>query len=334
MAKSPKQKQKLLYVMKYLMEHTDAEHEVRTPDIIAHLERNGIHAERKSIYDDMNTLEDFGLDVVRTEGPRGGYSIGTREFELAEVKILVDLVQSSKFVSVNKSRELIKKLEKLVSNHDAKKLQRQVEVADRVKTENESIYYNVDWIHTAIANNKKIRFKYFDWAVDKSMQYRKDGAAYEVSPWLLTWNEENYYLVAYSKKDAAIRYYRVDKMNKIEVLEEEREGRQVFEQKEKSAYAKNSFGMFAGAAKTVQLICDKKLVGVMIDRFGKSVSIREISEEKVKVRINVDVSPHFYGWLTSFGSQVKLVEPAEIVEDYRTYLRGIWEEYTPEEKGR
>lgn len=323
MAKSPKQKQKLLYILKYLLENTDESHDVRTPQIIEYLAKNDINAERKSIYDDINTLEDFGVDIIKKEGARGGYCIGERDFELAEVKLLVDLVQSSKFITTKKSRELIKKLEKQVSNHDAKKLQRQVAVADRIKADNESIYYNVDFIHTAIAEGKQIRFKYFDWAIDKSMKYRKDGAYYEVSPWLLTWNDENYYLVAYSKAEQAIRHYRVDKMDKIEIVDALREGKEEFEKKDISAYSKKTFGMFAGEERTINLVCDEKMTGVMIDRFGKEVAIRPFEGGKIKVRANVEISPQFYGWLSSFGTQVQMVEPQDVVADYKKYLENL-----------
>ena len=195
MPKSTKQKQKLFYILDYLRSQTDETHVVTTPQIIAYLEANGISAERKSIYNDIQTLNDYGFDIIRIDGPKGGYRLLSREFELAEVKLLVDLVQSSKFITTTKSRELIHKLESFVSNHDARKLQRQVVVIDRNKTINETIYYSVDMIYAAISSNVQIRFQYFDWDVHKQMKLRKDGAFYEVSPWLLTWDDENYYIL-------------------------------------------------------------------------------------------------------------------------------------------
>lgn len=327
MSKSTNQKQKLLYILKFLMENTDEDHAVRTPQIIEYLAKQGISAERKSIYDDMNTLTDFGIDIIKAEGPFGGYMLASRDFELAEVKLLVDLVQSSKFLTTKKSRELIKKLETQVSRYDAGKLQRQVEVADRVKTDNESIYYNVDLIHQGIADNRQISFQYFDWSVDKKMRYRKDGRRYRVSPWLLTWNEENYYLVAYEENEKAIRHYRVDKMDKLEVEEEKRNGKTDFEAKDISTYAKKTFGMFAGEEKTVHFVCEEKMVGVMIDRFGRDVPLRKLEDGTIRVRANVEISPQFYGWLSGFGTQVRMVEPKEEVERYKEYLQKIVQEY-------
>ena len=215
MPKSVNQKQKLLFLLDYLRQNTDETHTVTTPQIIDHLAANGIRAERKSIYNDIQTLCDYGYDIIRTEGAHAGYHIADRTFELPEVKLLVDLVQSSKFITTKKSRQLIGKLEQLVSKNDAKKLQRQVVVADRNKTSNEKIYYSVDVIHSAIAENRQIRFHYFDWNVRKEMQLRKNGRFYQVSPWLLTWDDENYYLVAYDADAGKMKHYRVDKMTEI-----------------------------------------------------------------------------------------------------------------------
>ena len=219
MPKSTNQKQKMLLILDYLQKHTDETHDATTPQLIDYLAANGIKAERKSIYNDIQTLTDFGYDIVRGPGPHDGYQLLSRDFELAEVKLLVDLVQSSKFITTRKSRELISKLQHFVSENDARKLQRQVVVTDRNKTLNENIYYSVDVIYSAIANNRQIHFQYFDWDVHKQMIPRKDGAIYEVSPWLLTWDDENYYLVAYDSAAACMKHYRVDKMLHIELSE-------------------------------------------------------------------------------------------------------------------
>ena len=264
MPKSEKQKQKLLYIEELLRTRTDEDHAVTTPQIIDYLEQNDIKAERKSIYDDIRTLSDFGLDIIRGEGPRSGYSLASREFELAEVKLLVDLVQSSKFITPKKSRELITKLEGLVSTYDARKLQRQVVVTDRNKTVNENIYYSVDVIYAAMADNTQVTFQYFDWNVKKEMQLRKDGAFYQVSPWLLTWDDENYYLVAYDSAAQQMKHYRVDKMLHITQSDTPRDGREAFDQIDVAAYSKKTFGMFAGEEKTVQLLCDHSLPGVRL----------------------------------------------------------------------
>ena len=246
MPKSTNQKQKMLLILDYLQKHTDETHDATTPQLIDYLAANGVKAERKSIYNDIQTLIDFGYDIVRGPGPHDGYQLLSRDFELAEVKLLVDLVQSSKFITTKKSRELIGKLQHLVSENDARKLQRQVVVTDRNKALNENIYYSVDVIYAAIADNRQIRFQYFDWDVKKQMVPRKDGAVYEISPWLLTWDDENYYLVAYDSAAACMKHYRVDKMLHIELSESPREGRNVYEQIDVAAYSKKTFGMFAG----------------------------------------------------------------------------------------
>lgn len=323
MPKSENQKQKLLQIAKYLMEHTDENHAVSTPQLIAHLNSLGIKAERKSIYNDIDTLNDFGMDIIRSDEHRGGYMLASRQFELAEVKLLVDLVQSSKFITEKKSRELIGKLETLVSKYDAKAMGRQVEIIGRSKTNNENIYYNVDMIHTAISKNVKIRFKYFDWDINKKMQLRHDGAFYEVSPWKLTWDDENYYLIAFDEKASFIKHYRVDKMQNVTVTENQREGKKVFDEMDMVEYDKKTFGMFAGEEKTVRLLCHRSMIGVMVDKFGTDVSIRPEGDDHFVVRTDVAVSPQFFGWVAGLGDRVQIATPEEVRDEYKGYLSSI-----------
>ncbi len=331
MPKSENQKQKLLYIEKYLRTHTDETHSVTTPQLISYLAEHDINAERKSIYHDIETLREFGLDIVREEGPHGGYKLVSREFELPEVKLLVDLVQSSKFITTKKSRELIKKLEGLVSSNDARKLQRQVVVADRNKTVNEKIYYSVDVIYTAIAENVRIRFHYFDWDTQKQMKLRKNGAFYEVSPWLLTWDDENYYLVAYDSTAGVMKHYRVDKMLDIEPVQGERYGRDSFAQIDVAAYARKTFGMFAGEERTLQLICDNSLTGVIIDRFGTNVALRPYDSSHFLARADIAVSPQFYGWLAGLSDRIWILSPESVAEDFRNHLKNILTNYEGEQ---
>lgn len=327
MPKSAKQKQKLLYIAQYLMEHTDEDHSVTTPQIIAYLESNGIQAERKSIYSDIDTLNEFGMDIIRSQEQRGGYQLVSRDFELAEVKLLVDLVQSSKFITTKKSRELIAKLERLVSKNNARKLQRQVVVADRNKAVNENIYYSVDVIYEAISENRKIRYQYFKWDVNKQMELRRDGAYYEVSPWLLTWDDENYYLIAYDEEAEQMKHYRVDKMLHISLSDKERQGKALFDKMDIAAFSKKTFGMFAGEERTVQLCCDNSLTGVIIDRFGTDVALRKLDEGHVLARVNVAVSPQFFGWLAGLSDRVFIRSPENVAEEYFAYLQKITELY-------
>ncbi|MBS6162288.1 MAG: WYL domain-containing protein, partial [Clostridiales bacterium] len=201
--KRPNQKLKLLYLMKILMQETDEAHPLSLAQLVEKLEGYGVEAERKSLYDDMEVLRVFGIDIEKTGSRNCVYYVGSRTFEVAELKLLVDAVQASKFITRKKSSDLIKKMESLASVYEAGTLQRQVYVGNRVKTMNESIYYNVDKLHTAIYDDKKISFRYTDWAVDFTAgarvkrQVRKNGRRYAVSPWALTWNNENYYLVGF-----------------------------------------------------------------------------------------------------------------------------------------
>lgn len=323
MPKSYGQKLKILYLAQLLCERSDESHPLTTKEIIDYLAAQGIHAERKSIYDDISALQNFGMDIIAIREKPGGYYLAGRQFELAELKLLVDAVQASKFVTVKKSRELISKLETLTSRREAGQLHRQVVVAERGKSSNEQIYYNVDEIYAAIAADRMIRFQYFEWSVRKEMVPRKDGAYYEVSPWLLTWEDENYYLIAYDSAAEILKYYRVDKMLHLAVCETPREGRAVFDTLDIAGFAKKTFGMFAGDETMVILQCDASLTGVMIDRFGLDVPMRPDGKNQIRVRANVAVSRQFFGWLTGLGSGVRIISPPEIRAQYRQYLEEI-----------
>ncbi len=323
MPKSAGQKLKLLYLLRILEEEGSEEKPVSTNRIIQYLEANGIHAERKSIYDDVEKLREFGIDVLQNSSRLGGgYYLGEREFELAELKLLVDAVQSSRFITTKKSRELIAKLEKKAGKHDAGKLQRQVHVIGRVKTENENIYYSVDCIHGAIQENKKIAFLYLDWNVKKEMVPRSPEERI-VSPWALLWQNDNYYLIAYDGKAGSVKHFRVDKMGKTRVLEEARDGEKQFAQIDLASYSNQTFGMYAGEAETVTMRFPERLVGVAVDRFGKEVSLRRAEDGSVRVRTTLNVSNQFFGWLAGLGKEVGIVSPEWVREQYRDYLQEI-----------
>lgn len=324
MPKSVNQKLKLLYIIKILSEKTDEEHGITTQKLIAELEQFEIQAERKSIYNDIEQLQHFGYDIVSNKSKSiGGYYLASREFELPELKLLVDAVQASKFITLKKSNELIKKIESLASKPEAKQLQRQVYVSNRVKTENENIYYNVDYIHKAIQNNTKISFQYFEWNIDKKMGFRKNGKRYEISPWALIWRDENYYLVAFDESDSKIKHYRVDKMLDIEIMNVRREGIELFKQFHITDYANKTFGMYGGLEETVTLQFANRLVGVMIDRFGKEIDIRKRDKEYVSVRVKIAVSGQFFGWLTGLGTEAKIIAPKSVVKEYQLYLKSL-----------
>lgn len=314
MPKSSNQKLKLIYLMKILLERTDETHSITMPEIIDALAAYGISAERKSIYNDIENLRLYGLDVIGTQEDRTyHYYIGNKQFELAELKLLVDSVQSAKFITAKKSNELIKKIEGLASKYEASQLQRQVFVAGRVKTMNESIYYNVDRIHTAIAENSRITFQYFQWNVDKKMELRHDGALYEVSPWSLLRDDENYYLIAYDSVEGIIKHFRVDKMLYINSTGEMREGKQAFKSFDMAAYGRKMFGMYGGKEEWVHIECDNSFAGVMIDRFGKDVSMIPLDDKRFVVNVEVAVSRQFLSWIIGLGEGVTLTGPESVV---------------------
>lgn len=325
MAKSPGQKLKLLYIIKMLEENTDENHVMSTAEIISRLAANGIHSERKSIYDDIEKLCDFGYDIIQVHSRiGGGYYLASREFELPELKLLVDAVSSSRFITTRKSRELIKKLEQKAGKHDAGQLRRQVYVAGRIKTENESIYYNIDNIHRAIQNNKQIRFTYLEWNLQKKLQPRANSEKC-VSPWALIWRDENYYLAAYDSTNQIMKHYRVDKMGQVNVMELAREGVEIFSAIDLTTYTNQTFGMFGGEEEIITLQFPNHLIGVVLDRFGKEADIRPMEEDKFRIRARVAVSGQFFGWLTGIGKEVEIVSPARVKEKYHNYLREILE---------
>lgn len=319
------QKLKMMYLAKILMEQTDEEHTITVPEMIEELSKLGISAERKSIYDDLEYLRLFGIDICSNKTRTTNYYVASREFELPELKLLVDSVQSSKFITRKKSMELISKIEKLTSRENAQKLQRQVFMTNRVKTFNEQIYYNVDKIHDAIAANKQITFRYFNLDVDKKKVYRKNGGLYTESPVSLTWDDENYYLITYKEKYDNYTHYRVDKMEAITCTADDR----VLSDKpfELSGYSKTMFQMFGGEETDVSIEFDNELVGVVFDRFGTEIPIIKKDENRFLCCVKVAVSPHFLSWMMSFGKKAKIISPEYLVDEMYRFARDITELY-------
>ena len=326
--KGDHQKLKMLYLVKIFTEETDDNHALTVAQIIEKLNSCGVNADRKTLYQDFEELRTYGLDInVRQEGRSHQYYLGARDFELPELKLLVDAVQSAKFITDKKSSELIKKLESLVSHYDARQLHRQVMITGRVKSMNESIYYNVDKIHDAINGQKKIRFKYFQWNTKKEMELRREGGWYYTSPWALMWDDENYYLITYDSYYDKIVHYRVDKMLEIEILEEKREGQEQFEAFNIPKYSKSLFGMFSGEEVNVTLECCNFLAGVIIDRFGKEVSLIPVDKEHFRVKVQVAVSQQFLGWVLALGDSVRIVAPEPVVSQMKEHLQKVSEMY-------
>ena len=327
MAKSANQKSKLLVLYRLLMERTDEENPLSTAQIIDYLEQNGIGAERKSIYDDMETLKLMGVDVQSRKGRGAGWFIGERDFELPELKLLMDAVQSSRFITQRKSDALIRKLEKLASVPQARQLQRQVYVSGRIKTMNESIYYNVDKLHMAIAGQKVITFKYFDYNMKKEKVFRQEGRRYTVTPFGLLWDNENYYLAAFDHNKGQLRHYRVDKMWEIVLTTLPRQGEQEQKDFHPGDYAQKHFGMYRGEEVNVTLRGEARMVNVVLDRFGQDLILIPDGAEHFTVTLPVMVSPQFFGWLFGLEGGVQILRPQRVVEQYREHLRKQLENY-------
>lgn len=329
MPRGTNQKLKLFYLRKILLEKTDENHGITLTDIKKELEKYEITAERKSLYADIAELENSGVTVKGyQEGSKYYYRVVKRDFELAELKLLVDAIQSSKFITEKQSRELIKKIEGFASEHEASKLQRQVYVQGRVKTKNESTYKSVDAIHTAIEENKQIKFKYLQWNTNKEMEERHNGEWYVISPWALTWDDENYYLVAYDGKAEKIKHFRVDKMDKIQTTNDNREGKDAFKRFDLAIYAKKNFGMFGGRDERVTVKVDNSKVGIFLDRFGKDdVSVFKASPDSVEMSFNVAISDQFYGWIFGLGEGVEIISPSGVVEEAKALSKRIFERY-------
>ena len=318
MAKDASQKLKILYLMRIFLEKTDETHSITMPEIIKALEIQGISAERKSIYNDIESLRLYGMDIIgEADGKSFKYRVVNRTFELAELKLLVDSIQSSKFVTEKKSNDLIKKIEGLGSTYEASQLQRQVYTSGRIKTANENIYYNVDILHNAINQNSKIKFHYFQWNVKKEMELRKDGEYYCVSPWGLSWDDENYYLVAYDSEAEKIKHYRVDKMLHIDLTGEMRDGKELFERFDMAEYSKKMFGMFDGKEENVKLECHNCMAGVIIDRFGTDVKMLKKDNEHFTATVKVAVSKQFLAWVMALGDNAKIVGPESVVNQVK-----------------
>lgn len=323
MPKSENQKLKLLYLMKILLEKTDEEHSLTVPDMIEELSKVEISAERKSIYDDLEALRHFGLDILCRKSKTTGYFVAGRMFELPELKLLADAVASSKFITEKKSGELIQKIESLTSTYEAKQLQRQVYVMGRVKTMNEKIYYNVDTIHQAIAANRQVAFQYFEYVTDPDLpghwkkQYRRGGEKYTASPYALSWDDENYYMIAFYEKHNNLSHFRVDKMENIEILELPRQRLPNQETFNLAEYSKKVFNMFGGDEEKITLQFDNSLIGVVLDRFGKNVMIRRADENSFIIHVDAMISPTLLGWIFEFGGKVKILEPADLIERFR-----------------
>ncbi len=318
MPKGANQKLKLYHLSRIMLEKTDDEHMITMPEIQKALEEYGVTADRKSLYDDLEQLSSLGIEIIGEKvGRNFYYHVGNKQFEIAELKLLVDAIQSSKFITAKKSKELIDKLNKFASKYEADQLNRQVVVQGRVKTMNESIYYFVDDVHRAIAENRQISFEYMKWDINKSLVPRRKEP-YVVSPWALTWDDENYYLIAYDEEAGCIKHFRVDKLKSIKILKDKRIGKDKFKELDLAKYSKMSFGMFHGEPAKVKIAFQKELVGVFLDRFGRDISIHPSDKKDwYETYVDVAVSDQFLGWVFALGPDVKLLGPENVVKQFK-----------------
>lgn len=322
------QKLKILYLMKIFLEETDEKHPLSIQELISKLDLHGISAERKSLYADIETLRQFGLDLLMDKGKTTGYYLASRDFELAELKLLVDTIQSARFLTKKKSKELIEKIKKLTDQHNAQNLQRQVYVANRLKSINESIYYNVDTLHEAIAKGRKVSFQYFDYDMEKKKVYRKEGKRYIISPYSLLWDDENYYVIAYYEKHHHFVHYRVDRMASVEVSTEQREELKEGTYFDVAEYAKKTFSMFGGEDQRVKLLFEEELVNQVLDRFGNEVNFQVESPKSFSIRVQVKVSSTFYAWVAQYEGKVQILEPPIVQEGYVSFLKNLLQSIT------
>lgn len=321
--KNINQRLKILYLYKIFLEKTDEEHSIKMPEIINQLSLCGISAGRKAVYEDIEALRTFGLDIISVKGNASGYYVASREFELPELKLLADAVSSSRFLTEKKSEELLKKIEGLSSIYEAKQLRRQIYVANRIKSGNERVYLNIDVIHRAIEQNRKITFKYFDYDIRKKKKYR-DGLR-TCSPYALTWTDERYYLIAFYEKRMAVNNFRVDRMEDVQITDIPAEPRPAdFSVAE---YVGASFSMFSGKSESVRLRFENGLVNAVIDHFGKKVSLFPDGKDHFTVTVNVktEYPGPFFGWLFKFGTMVEIVEPRELKDRYIKHLETVLE---------
>ncbi|MBP3674240.1 MAG: transcriptional regulator [Oscillospiraceae bacterium] len=325
MPKSDNQKLKIFYILDYLQRNSHENHPVRAAELIDMLDKqHDIVCERKTIYSDIAALQEYGVDIVSVPGKAGGYYIASRNFELPELKLLIDAVQSSRFLTEKKSRELIEKLCNQCSVHDAKLMRRDVLVSGRVKSMNETIYYNVDRIQEAIAESRQITFRYFDWGLDGKRHYR--DKSYAASPYGLCQDNENCYLLALSDRHG-ITSYRVDRMADIALLDTPRVPCPELTGKNLNEHAGRLFQMYAGESVDVKLRFHKSLINVVIDRFGKDTMLLSDGEEHFVFTVKVAVSPMFLSWVIGFGNKAKILHPQSVIDQCRQMCLDALEQY-------
>ena len=332
MSKSSGQKLKLLYLRDILLKKTDENHGMTASEIIDALGELHISSERKSLYDDISLLQMYGLDIKKTKSNTTKYSVCSRDFELAELKLLVDAIQSSRFITRKKSMELIGKIEGLVSNFQGKELKRDVFITNRVKGLNEKIYYVVDTLQTAISNDRKVSFKYMKWNLAQGAKAvkvpRRNGKLYVISPIWLCWDDENYYLIGYDSEADKIKHYRVDKIEDVKILDESREQTDEIKSFDGAEYTKKIFSMYGGEEFEVTMLVNNELVGVIADRFGDDIFIVKENDNQFRFSAKISISSQFYAWVFGLGGGVKILSPQRVVDGFKEHLNSVNNNYS------
>ncbi len=323
MPRSAGHKEKLFALFEYLMDETDETHGVTIEEIRAYLVSRGIGAERKGLYDDFAVLATLGFPVerMRTSPPR--YHLTERVFTLPELKMLVDAIQSSKFIPKEESITLIHKLERFAGRHRAAELSRQVYVEGRVKSTSESAMENVDILHTAIREGVQVAFSYYEYNAKKEKVLRHGGKRYRISPYAMVWNNENYYLIAFDEEEKKIKHFRVDKMTNLEISKQKRTISDEFMRFNPADYSEKTFGMYGGREELVTLRCTESLAGVMIDRFGSAPTFFPEGDGHFRVSLRVMVSPNFYSFVLGFGTGMEILSPPDVREEFLNILTGV-----------
>jgi len=324
---------RLLILARILYEKTDETKGLTADQIIAELQKEKMKSERKTLYKDLDCLSSLGHDVLKNRNGREVYyHIGSRRFEMAELRLLIDAVQASHVLTTKKTKSLIKKLEYFVSDNDAKDFENVVYVTGQRKTTNESIYYLVNDLHVAIKDDCKVAFQYYQWDINKQLRLRHDGKRYDVSPWAMLFDYENYYLLAFDEEKREMRHYRVDKMKNLIILGEKRKGREVFDSYDMGTFTQSIFGMYDAEVEHVLIRASNDLVGVMIDRFGKDIIIHDQEDGTFTFEMDIRVSDHFLGWIIAVGDKVEILKPESLRGRIARIGEGLKNKYSKAEE--
>lgn len=314
-------KARLLYVQKLLEQYSDEEHPLTTSNIISMLsDQYGISTHRITLKTDIDTLQSYGVDIEVINSSQNKYYIASRQFEIPELKLLIDAVESSKFITQRKSEELVSKLTSFVSEHQSKLLKRNLCITDRIKPDNEMIYYIVDAINEAINTGKKISFLYFEYSAEKEKKLKNNGKAYIVSPFSLIWNGDFYYVVGFSEKHNDVGVFRVDRIFKVPTILSE-DALPKPEDYHIADYTRSIFQMYGSDSCEAVLLCDNSLMKYIIERFGEDVQTIAYDATSFRAVVDVELSPTFYSWVFAFGGMVQILAPECAKSQYRDMLK-------------